>query len=173
MDEYEPMGISRPAENLLKSVRSEKTREYYLLILNALKDGFKIDDTGNISGGPVRAKDLQSSCVGEDKIPHTAAFYRLLKRLIEAGIVSEVNNPDAPIEPGPKPKYYLLVDGLAPRYLESREMVLNHAIAIESQLDEYQKELDACKGRLSECYRLMRENGISNPEEVIKKRLQN
>lgn len=172
MDDDGPLGISIQAEELIKSVRSEKTREYYLIILQTLAEAYTLPpEGGQFSGGPVRAKDLISACVGEDKIPHSAAFYRLLRRLIDAGIVAEVKKISVPPPPGPKPKYYQLIDFAALRYLQSREKILTEAFSLERLLDENLNHLDDCKIRLHICYQIMREMGIENPEELVKTHL--
>ncbi len=89
-------------QEFLKSRKSEETRKYVRVILDYLSKEKKNIETQ----GWVQSKDLVSALVGEEGIPNSSTFYKLVKDLESAHLIERRKGKKEIPRPGRPPIYY-------------------------------------------------------------------
>jgi hypothetical protein len=165
--------MGTPEETLkefLKSKYSGNTQKYVNYIVDVLNVP---DETG--APALVRAKVLQDALV-PGKIPYSGLYYRLLKEMVETGIITKEIGEREPGKKGKKPTFYrlksnnllFLHDTLSSLHKEREDLLTQPPAALVEIIEELTREKLELELRLDIAIKLLQEAGI-NPEEIEKR----
>jgi len=116
-------------QKFLKSRKSEETKKYVQIIMNYLSEQ-RGEQNKKISRW-VQSRDFIVAMVDSGKIPNSSTFYKLLKDLVDAGLIERKKGLNKKSKPGRPPVFYRVPVYYPSIWFMSRDEMMKFAVELD------------------------------------------